>query len=276
MTARGGFPTQQRHQNVHRYLAATTDELNRNFVKTRRGKRNINTRHTKFENWKILRRENCRYWRAFKTLGSEAVRKVVAASLPGIATQEPNLLTHTQTKLNEMGYKRPEATRKLMKKQITRICRKKKKHTISKWVQISKTHDRRKKQKEYSKMKRRLRILAMDKDDGPPNTPKQLHASSPYAQKWCLGTLNCRGLNEQGKREQIMEIMNKLNIDILALQETKVNYCSEEVHTRTKSKERLNSFSAPVQASTTITCKLPMRKQKLNLRAKLNTTELVS
>ena len=64
----------------------------------------------------------------------------------------------------------------------------------------------------------------------------------PYAKKWRVATLNCRGLNIQSKREQLMEIMKQLKIDILGLQETKVRQCSEETKTREGTNEHVRFF----------------------------------
>ena len=52
-----------------------------------------------------------------------------------------------------------------------------------------------------------------------------------YAQTLVVATLNCRGLMEAGKREQLMYIMQKHKIDLVALQETKVSNKSEEIKT---------------------------------------------
>ena len=57
-----------------------------------------------------------------------------------------------------------------------------------------------------------------------------VHTNSlPYGQTFVIATLNCRGLNEAGKREQIMEIMHQHKIDLIALQETKINHSIEEL-----------------------------------------------
>ncbi len=52
----------------------------------------------------------------------------------------------------------------------------------------------------------------------------------PYNTQLNIATLNCRGLNVQSKREQIMQLMRRLGIDVLCLQETHVNANSEEQH----------------------------------------------
>ena len=84
----------------------------------------------------------------------------------------------------------------------------------------------------------------MSKNDASPSPPQQGNNNShlPYAHKLRMGTLNCRALNEQSKREQIMEIMRQLKIDVLALQETKVNLCSEECRVREGSNDRYRFF----------------------------------
>ena len=46
----------------------------------------------------------------------------------------------------------------------------------------------------------------------PPDPPPQYAESKiPYASTWRMPKLNCKGLNSQSKREQIMEIMHQLN-----------------------------------------------------------------
>ena len=42
-----------------------------------------------------------------------------------------------------------------------------------------------------------------------------------------IGTLNCRGLTKFDKKEELVRDINKYNIDILAVQETKIKGISE-------------------------------------------------
>ena len=70
------------------------------------------------------------------------------------------------------------------------------------------------------------------------NEPMQKKSGAPqekiavshlsYAQAISMATLNCRGLMEISKYEELMQIMQIHHIDILALQETKVSSSSEE------------------------------------------------
>ena len=48
--------------------------------------------------------------------------------------------------------------------------------------------------------------------------PTRQHADSkkPLCIQWRMATLNCRGSNSQSKKEQVMEIMHQLNIDVLS------------------------------------------------------------
>ena len=45
-----------------------------------------------------------------------------------------------------------------------------------------------------------------------------------------VASLNCRGLSSISKRERVIHLMTKHNIDILCLQETKINSNSKEIH----------------------------------------------
>ena len=48
--------------------------------------------------------------------------------------------------------------------------------------------------------------------------PTRQHADSKknLCIQWRMATLNCRGSNSQSKKEQVMEIMHQLNIDVLS------------------------------------------------------------
>ena len=52
----------------------------------------------------------------------------------------------------------------------------------------------------------------------------------PYLQNFKIAALNCRGLSSQSQRERIIHLMKKHIIDILCLQETKINSNSREIH----------------------------------------------
>ena len=52
----------------------------------------------------------------------------------------------------------------------------------------------------------------------------------PHIQAFRIATLNCRGLASISNRERIIHTMQKHNIDILCIQESKVNSNSREVH----------------------------------------------
>ena len=52
----------------------------------------------------------------------------------------------------------------------------------------------------------------------------------PHIQAFRIATLNCRGLASISNRERIVHTMQKHNIDILCIQESKVNSNSREVH----------------------------------------------
>ena len=51
-----------------------------------------------------------------------------------------------------------------------------------------------------------------------------------YPETFRIATLNCRGLASISKRERVIHLMTKHNIDILCLQETKINSNSKEEH----------------------------------------------
>ena len=67
-----------------------------------------------------------------------------------------------------------------------------------------------------------------ENQDQQKETPYAKRGTIKYAEKISLATLNCRGPLEASKREQIVQIMHVHQIDLLALQETKVNSSSEE------------------------------------------------
>ena len=123
LTARMVFPIQQRHQNVH--PCQTAQHKSSVKRKTRRGNRNSAKQRAKFEHWRNLRKNNRRNWRKFKQIGSTAMRKVVAASLLGTATQEPSLLKQTLT-LEEYRSNKYADGGTLAPNQVNKLCKKKK------------------------------------------------------------------------------------------------------------------------------------------------------
>jgi hypothetical protein len=63
-----------------------------------------------------------------------------------------------------------------------------------------------------------------------------------YNETLRLATLNCRGINEQAKRENIIKLMQKQKIDILCLQETKVATSSIEIKRYDWAKEKYTIY----------------------------------
>ena len=146
---------------------------------------------------------------------------------PGVAIQEANWL---------YGY--PEISSKANKKHDNRskssstrnyfreyAC---KRNVIHAWnCQKSRAENR--------KIEKHIRKTCHKKWQNPAKPPVSepdtlVHTNSlPYGQTFVIATLNCRGLNEAGKREQIMEIMHQHKIDLIALQETKINHSIEEL-----------------------------------------------
>ena len=112
-------------------------------------------------------------------------------------------------------------------------------------------------------IKRRANYF-ISKNDASPSPPQQGNNNNylPYAHKWRMGTLNCRGLNEQSKREQIMEIMRQLKIDVLALQETKVNHCSEECRVKEGSNDQYRFFFSSANDTQRHIAQAPQAKAK--------------
>ena len=51
-----------------------------------------------------------------------------------------------------------------------------------------------------------------------------------FIQNLRIASLNCRGLSSISKRERVIHLMEKYNLDILCLQETKINCNSREIH----------------------------------------------
>jgi hypothetical protein len=123
-------------------------------------------------------------------------------------------------------------------------------------------------------MNMNMNITTHEKHNPKPSKPttqirKQATDQIKYNQRFKLATLNCRGLNEQAKREQIIEIMHKHDIDILALQETKNNNCSEENKAREGTGEKYRFyFSAGEKYNMDNTKSTPAAKAKAKARAK--------
>ena len=74
------LPCQQRHQNVGPHHAAPLKNIFGNGKITRRGKRNQETKISRFNSWSDIRKTNRRIWRQVKSSGSEALMKLIAAS----------------------------------------------------------------------------------------------------------------------------------------------------------------------------------------------------
>ena len=55
-----------------------------------------------------------------------------------------------------------------------------------------------------------------------------------HLEEFKIASLNCRGLSSASKRERIRHLMFKEKIDVLCLQETKINHNSQETHLRYK------------------------------------------
>ena len=193
-----------------------------------------------------IRKTNRRIWRQVKSSGSEALMKLIAASAPGEAIQEANLLydsVKTRTRARNKNTPREDRNNfkdNLYKKGCMKQCSKQHTYLIRCWT----------KQQEKCKQRQQERKIKRDIALRKKNHSLQLGRSQPtkekentiddsinapnkmcYAQTLVVATLNCRGLMEAGKREQLMYIMHKHKIDLVALQETKVSSNSEEIKT---------------------------------------------
>ena len=227
LTARADYSTLQRHQKVRQHAVMKNDENSTSKKNSRRGNRNIDKRKTRYEQWKTLRRNNRRHWREIKQNDSTALRNLVATSLLYPATQEPILLANADNEGVTIANSPGQTPRK-------EHYHKKKSRLVSSWLHKIQNAKGRKRQKQYSQMKKQTRSFHTrpEQDFQPPDpAPEYAGSKIPYASTWRIATPNCRGLNSQSKREQIMEIMHQLNIDILALQKIKVNLCTEEFKT---------------------------------------------
>ena len=79
--------------------------------------------------------------------------------------------------------------------------------------------------------RKRLRTDRIKHDINPPHNKPSKNPTTTrmkYGHTIAIATLNCRGLAELSKRQQLTYIMKKFNIDILALQETKQRTNSHE------------------------------------------------
>ena len=64
-----------------------------------------------------------------------------------------------------------------------------------------------------------------------PTSDFQLEVLEPsFLRDMTVATLNCRGLSSISRRERVIHTMHKHNIDVLCLQETKINSNSKETH----------------------------------------------
>ena len=229
-------PSRQRHLTVRpHHTADTTRKIPP--CKCRRGKRSEVSRLRRFTEFTAKRQENRKQWRHIKRNSSEALRKVIAASSLGDAIQEANWLNAKLNsksrvkKANPLGHPYTD-------KFLFRFCKKKHSQIIQLWKERRKILERRKIERKTRKvMLKRNRnkfdnnpsaVVKKKRTPNDPN-PSVAHQSFRYRQTIGIATLNCRGLAEAGKRDQIIKIMKTHQIDLLALQETKVNYSSEEI-----------------------------------------------
>ena len=217
----------QRQLNACPHHATNHSHTTPRCCKGKRGRRNILTRYHRYLEWKTSRSAHRRLWRNIKSSGSEAMRKVIATSSPGVAIQEANWL-----------YDYPEISSKANKKHDNRSKSSSTRNYFREYAckrDVIHAWNCQKSRAENRKIEKHIRKTCHKKWQNsakpPVSEPDTLaHTNSlPYGQTFVIATLNCRGLNEAGKREQIMEIMHQHKIDLLALQETKINHSSEEL-----------------------------------------------
>ena len=192
----------------------------------------------------------CILWRQLKSLGSKAVRKVIAASTLGDAIQEANLLhTIPHTKLE--AFRQKNNCRDTQHHDIRGLLnRSRKKHDclIQTWQsQLTLAAQRKHERATRIKINRRRHhtqneVRPGKRDPGYEPEARSSNNTIKYADKLSVATLNCRGLLEASKREQIVQIMHVHQIDLLALQETKVNSSSEEQRQHEGTGKRYSCF----------------------------------
>ena len=141
------------------------------------------------------------------------------AQVPNQPTNEHTSRRDARNKLRTVKAIQKHRTSCTYKKQLKAFIAKTKhrrNQTITHWEELQQQTQ---KENKKDKSKYKLKI----------NT---LRAKGNFGCTIRIGTLNVRGINEQAKRELIIELMVKHNIDILAMQETKVNQSSMETKQR--------------------------------------------
>ena len=131
---------------------------------------------------------------------------------------------------------------------------KNKAYILHEWARKQLVRDRRKWQKQVARsIRQRKKEQLPNKENETPEKQSPKRPQMPYNSGWKIATLNCRDLNEQSKREQIIDIMHTHQIDFLALQETKINASSHECHTNEQSNVKyyfffssFNSLATPI------------------------------
>ena len=96
----------QRHQSVDPHQAATLIFHNGKRNGRKRGKRNVETKRRRYCIWTETRKTQRCLWRKVRNTGSEALRKLIAASTSGDAIQEANLLYSSMENNTRANHKR--------------------------------------------------------------------------------------------------------------------------------------------------------------------------
>ena len=112
----------QRHQSVDPHQAATLIFHNGKRNGRKRGKRNVETKRRRYCIWTETRKAQRCLWRKIRNIGSEALRKLIAASTSGDAIQEANLLYSSMESNTRANHKRTRSKdRNLENKNSTRL-----------------------------------------------------------------------------------------------------------------------------------------------------------
>ena len=185
---------------------------------TRRGKRNqniLNKKVRKLNLWRKLGREK---WRSMSQADAKEVRLTAASVLQNTAAQKA-----TTASLDKQVYRENQSNAKYFFKHISKST------GASKTCLIK--HFQKERRRSLRKKAQRINRKLFPK----PKSNRQYNKGRcplklDYARKVKIATLNCRGLAELSKRQQLIHAMKKLHIDILALQETKIKTDSTETH----------------------------------------------
>lgn len=171
----------------------------------------------------MKRKHGRRTWRKIKQADVMQVRRLAAHVLPMQAAQEATTATIKQKPNVEIHSDTKELLKEITKKQ-----------RISKTILINNFHPIRTRYLRNRATRINRKRMKTDRNNPDMNAPNKIPSQTPttpgmkYGHTITIATLNCRGLAELSKRQQLTYIMEKFNIDILAMQETKQRTNSQE------------------------------------------------